>query len=396
MTTAEDAESIAEEVYRVDPLARKPRVWAGQTFFTDDDSSKQQWKVIVVSANVNDGFQGMAVVPIVNGVEDYSQVSIAFAGTNFDDPHDIAADAGVMLATQTAQAEDAKAFAAKVKELVQTDHPEATFATVGHSLGGFLALLVAAENRWPATSFNGPDPWRVLTPRTKDWLTSQNLAGTNPLKNYVNRFDTVGNALGNLTGAGIFVYDEPDGSLLGYHNIGKDDKGEPRAFRFGPTGEIIGAGCTAVDLGVILYNLDQTAAAQAVWKMQKDSPYPTVLVAMEPALALAKKIGGLTEHLKAIKNANGSVESEMEDALRDAKNLYVSLHPTMTITDIENSVAVNRLAVHDNLDRDAIGAVDSLVNRQIRMVTALEDGIHNAIVNTLAQDVHAAAAFTSP
>ena len=396
MTTPEDYESIANWVYKVDPLVQRPPGRAGQTFYTDSDSSKQQWKVIVVSANVNDGFQGMAVVPIVNGVEDYSQVSIAFAGTNFDDPHDIAADAGVMLATQTAQAEDAKAFAAKVKELVQTDHPEATFATVGHSLGGFLALLVAAENRWPATSFNGPDPWRVLTPRTKDWLTSQNLAGTNPLKNYVNRFDTVGNALGNLTGAGIFVYDEPDGSLLGYHNIGKDDKGEPQAFRFGPTGEIIGAGCTAVDLGVILYNLDQTAAAQAVWKMQKDSPYLKVLVAMEPALALAKKIGGLTEHLKAIKNANGSVESEMEDALRDAKNLYVSLHPTMTITDIENSVAVNRLAVHDNLDRDAIGAVDSLVNRQIRMVTALEDGIHNAIVNTLAQDVHAAAAFTSP
>lgn len=393
MTTEEDFESISRWAYKVDPLAQKPPLRAGEEFHTDDDLGKQKWRVINVSANVEDGFQGMAVVPIVNGVEDYSQVSIAFAGTNFADAHDVATDAGVVAGTQTAQAEDAKVFAAKVKELVHKEHPEAAFTTVGHSLGGFLALLVAAENRWPSTSFNGPDPWRVLSPKAKEWLKAQKAAGTNPLKNYVNRFDTVGNALGNQTGAGIFVYDDPDGSLLGYHNIGKDNAGKPQAFRFGPGGEIIGAGCKPVDFGVILYNLGQTSAAQAVWSVQKDSPYPKVLVAMEPALELAKKIGGLSEQLKTIKTANGGVESEMEKALRDAKNLYISIHPTMTEFDIENSVVTHQLSVHENLDRDAVASVNTLVDRHLTLVTALEDGINNAVVNTLAQDVRAAAEF---
>jgi hypothetical protein len=39
MTTAEDYESIANWVYKVDPLVQRPPGRAGQTFYTDSDSS---------------------------------------------------------------------------------------------------------------------------------------------------------------------------------------------------------------------------------------------------------------------------------------------------------------------------------------------------------------------
>src|SRR4051794_14684630 len=58
VTTAEDYESIAQEVYKTDPLIQKPPRRAGEGFFTGNDPAKQKWKVVNVSANVADGFQG--------------------------------------------------------------------------------------------------------------------------------------------------------------------------------------------------------------------------------------------------------------------------------------------------------------------------------------------------
>lgn len=224
MTRAEDYESMANAVYFVDPLRQKPPRAVNETFYSDNDSRKQQWVVVNVSADASDGFQAMAVAPVMNGVRDDSRIFIAYAGTNPEDPHDLANDLGVGLSAKPAQANDAMAFAATVKKL----HPTSKFETVGHSLGGYLAQYVAAENRWPATSFNGPDAWRIMSPAARAWLDKHNAAGTNPVKNYVNRFDTVGNSKGNRSGAGIFVDDVPHRPLLDYHNLGKNKKGKPQ------------------------------------------------------------------------------------------------------------------------------------------------------------------------
>jgi fermentation-respiration switch protein FrsA (DUF1100 family) len=51
----------------------------------------------------------------------------------------------------------------------------------GHSLGGFLALDVAAENHGPAATRKGPDPWDVLSPQAKAWLQAQESSGQRPL-----------------------------------------------------------------------------------------------------------------------------------------------------------------------------------------------------------------------
>jgi hypothetical protein len=391
MTSAEDHESIANEVYRVDPLKQKPPLHKGDAFYTDNDPAKQQWQVVKVSAHAKDGFQAMAVVPVVDGAADFSHVEIAYAGTNFGDPHDVAADLGVVLRSHSAQCEDALAFA----EEVEKQFPGATLSTDGHSLGGFLALYVAAEHRWSATTFNAPDAYRVMSPETKKWVDAQNAAGTNPLTNYVNQFDSVGNFLVNRSGAAVFVDDEPGRPLLDYHNIGKDDQGNPNAFRFDPAGGVVGAGVKQVDYGVILYNLGQTSAANGVWKGQKDSPYLKVLVAMEPAFALAEKIQSLAEPLREIKKANSALTSEMQEVLDEAKREYPFTYQFVTHADVETCVALHELEVRQNIDEDAVAAVNTLVDQQLKTVKALHEGIHNAIINTLAHDVYSAAAFTT-
>jgi hypothetical protein len=393
MTTAEDYESIAREVYDVDLLVQNPKRRAGQTFYTGRDRSKQEWKVVNVSSNPETGFQGMAVVPVTNGVEDWSRVSIAFAGTNFGDPHDVSADAGVLAGTRIAQADDAFEFAAKVKELTLKDHPEATFETVGHSLGGYLALLVASENRWSSRAFNAPDPWRLLSKETQEWLLACNAAGTNPLTNWVNRFDPVGNSLGNRSGAAVYVDDVPNRSVPDYHNLGKDADGNAQGFRFDADGGVVGAGVRPVDRGVLLYNLGLTGPAQLAWQSKKNSPYPKVLVALEGAMVLATSIRALAEPLNEIKKANKDVVPSMQKALDDARTAQMFAGPWVRHEDVDHCVWTHDLEVHDNIDEDDIAAVNKLVDRHLALVEALHDGIRSTVVNALIHDGRAAEGF---
>ncbi len=62
------------------------------------------------------------------------------------------------------QINSAIAFANEVKK----EYGEAAISTTGHSLGGFLALYVAAEKQWKNVGFNGPDPYDLLSPEAKN------------------------------------------------------------------------------------------------------------------------------------------------------------------------------------------------------------------------------------
>lgn len=333
----------------------------------------------------------MAVVSVVDGKKDFSRIYVAYAGTNFDDLNDVGEDLRVVGLGNTregTQAYDAMKFAADLEKFVKDKHPGASIETVGHSLGGFVAQYVAAEKRLSATTFNAPDAWDVLSPQTKDWLTRKNAAGANPLRNIVNEFDTVGNLKGNGTGAADYVKDVPGRDLLAYHNLGKGN-----SFAFDATGEVVGAGASKLDFGVVLYNLGQPLAAKAYWAAEGNSRYGAVLVAMEPAISLANTIGGLAAVLKQIKGTSGGVVQEMEEELARAQSLYMSLHPSVTMMDIEQCVDMYRLRVNENIDQDAIDAVDKLIAGHITKVNALRDGIHSAVTNALIQDGQAAAGF---
>ena len=399
MTTAEDFKLIAEEAYLVDALAQDPPLAKG-AIFPPDDAGKPQFSVVETSTDPMTGFQGMAVVPIVNGDPDFSTVYISFAGTNPNDRGDILADAQSVVGGKIGpgtQADQALEFAARVQWDTLKEHPEASFETVGHSLGGFLAMLVAAEMRWRSTSFNGPDPWDSLSPEAKKWLREQIAAGNNPFTNFVNQLDVIGNLFGNGTGAGLFVKDEPGRGIIDYHDLST-------GFEFNPDGSIknTGGAHLALNVSAIL----KTAA-------QLNGADPRILAALEAKLAevgrsfyrgagqvvsrlivavdtvgaagLAASVGGTAIQLAEIKQLNAGLVPAMTDALTGSKNA-ASLLPTITERDIENCVAMFGLGVRENIDLDAVDHVDRLVDDHLETVGTISDGVMRTIRNAGAQD----------
>lgn len=137
----------------------------------------------------------MAVAPLdKHGKPDYSQITIAFAGTGdakkgadnyvpgirkdrFDIQEDIQGigkgqrdklnikDAQGEPTTVKSQFKSALKFAKKIKE----DHPNAKINVTGHSLGGATALLVASNLHVPAKVFSAPDPWKAMNNEERLW-----------------------------------------------------------------------------------------------------------------------------------------------------------------------------------------------------------------------------------
>ena len=210
---------ISEKVYWLDP--KYPRYNEGYKKNSVKEFAGMEFQILQIKDSL-DGMQAMAVAPIKNGKVDISQVVIAFAGTNLSGWKDLETDARSIMnlygnrpgasfsekattnkilsvsGLKTAgQINSAIAFANEVKK----EYREAAISTTGHSLGGFLALYVAAEKQWKNVGFNGPDPYDLLSPEAKKWVEE------NPgmLTNYRNHADFIGNFGGNGTGAEVRI-----------------------------------------------------------------------------------------------------------------------------------------------------------------------------------------------
>ncbi|MFE4468038.1 hypothetical protein ACFRFH_04395 [Leifsonia sp. NPDC056824] len=405
MTTAEEYRDLANKAYDVDRLHQDPPLSVGEEFDAGSGDHTQAYQVIDTQDHPANGFQAIAVAPIVDGVPDMSHIVVSYAGTNPDHRADLLEDVVTIVGSTQgplSQVADAKQFADRVSKA----HPDSSISTVGHSLGGFLALLIAAEKNWDATTFNGPDPWEWLSPEAKKRLEAEKLAGRSRLHNYVNEWDLIGNLYGNRTGAADFVTDERGREALEYHNIGKGG-----AFTF-DHGSIVGAGVEGHGLEDILANIVDsllpgvseavhplilglagiTRNPVAMKTLAKNASGAMVAVDSIAALSLGASVGGAATALVAIKQANGRVVSRMEDGLLSAKNAAAVL-PTITAFDIEHCIEKNRLHVHQNVDRDAVREVDDRVDRHLVRVGQLSEGITRSVRHALAQDAQWAATF---
>ena len=217
--TEEFYRELSDKVYWLDPKHSKYE--PDLKINSEWDFAGVEFKILQIKDSL-DGMQAMAVAPIKNGKVDISQVVIAFAGTNLSDWKDLETDARSIMnlygnrpgasfsekattnkilsvsGLKTAgQINSAIAFANEVKK----EYGEAAISTTGHSLGGFLALYVAAEKQWKNVGFNGPDPYDLLSPEAKKWVEE------NPgmLTNYRNHADFIGNFGGNGTGAEVRI-----------------------------------------------------------------------------------------------------------------------------------------------------------------------------------------------
>ena len=165
----------------------------------------QNYQILKIKSEPSNGMQAMAIAPLdSNGYPDTTQLTVAFAGTNFSgDWRDIVTDVQTVglsmkqLGWNPGQADSAQDFA----NWIHLTYPHAVVTTTGHSLGEYLALMIAAENKWRNVGFNGPDPYGILSTDAKKWIKD------NPgmLTNYRNFADLIGNLMGNGTGAEIMI-----------------------------------------------------------------------------------------------------------------------------------------------------------------------------------------------
>ncbi|BBA92797.1 SA1320 family protein [Streptococcus ruminantium] len=229
--TDEQYKWLAEQSYWVervrDDVAYHPEK-EKKYFFNGKDNSLGQFKVLKVEDNPTNGMQAMAVVPVVNGVVDYKNITIAYAGTNFGDPKDRQTDlnsvimgqnqfkAHSLLPNTASQIDTALEFAQEVRN----DYPQATIQVTGHSLGGYLGQIVAIKNQWQATTFNGPDLSNMLTAEEIAWAK----ANTDILINYRNERDGIGNFGGDPLGIARYVAPYKENNIAGldflyYHGL---------------------------------------------------------------------------------------------------------------------------------------------------------------------------------
>jgi hypothetical protein len=399
VTTAEESMNLANLAYRVDPLKQHPPITAGQMLDIHTGNHSQEYWVLDTANNPVNGFQAMAVAPIVDGAPDLSRITISYAGTNPDHRADLLADMESVVDDQQGvgtQVDDARAFADRVRDA----HQGASVSTGGHSLGAYLAMVVAAENRWSATTFNGPDAYNALSPEARVWLEQERAAGRRPLTNYVNAWDLIGNLYENRTGAAIYVEDEKGRSVLDYHNIGT---GEDVAFRFTSDGSIVGAGATGRPLERIIENATKLpgladALGPSLTGLVGSLRNPTfmravgknvsglvVAVNTASALGLAASVGSAVVSLEAIKRTNANLVDRMQTGLDTAKSAALQL-PYITVYDIERCVDVEGLSVHQNIDERAVEEVDQLVDDHIALVTRISDGVTRSVEHSIAQD----------
>jgi len=171
----------------------------------------EEYQVITVLNNPDrNGAEGIAVVPIIKGQTDYSQVTISYKGINlFDFDGDFSADVqqivmgnknkinyetipGTTIRVPIAgksQFDTAYAFAQQLK--ADPQFKNATFDYTGHSLGGGLATYVAAEFGECATVFSAPNIYRLLSAKAQAWVTSGQVHEI--ITNYTHMNDSVGN-----------------------------------------------------------------------------------------------------------------------------------------------------------------------------------------------------------
>lgn len=409
MTSDADYATIAKEAYVVDALKRNPPRKKGDSFFSDVETVSQEFQVYDTATDPATGFQGMAVVPVIDGLPDHSQVFIAFAGTNPDDRADIVADLVSVVGRRTGQGtqvSEAEKFAERVQQRLTADgHSGARIETVGHSLGGFLALYVAAENNWSSTTFNAPDPWDVLSPQAKEWVRAERKHGRPPLTNYVNRFDLIGNFLGHGTGAGLFVDDDLWKGVLEHHDLGV-------AFDFDPFGAMLGLGGEGLTIEELAELADIASPGQGqtlralhgvvsvvngVSAITAGAVLSGLVVAVDTvgALGLASSVGGVAWHLGTIKDVNNGLVPAMTSALTDVKTAAAQLYPLVTEADIEECVRAHGLQVEKNIDESAVVAVNALVDDHIDIVGRISHGIMNTVRNAAAQDARWAQAYVS-
>ena len=185
--------SISEKVYDITNETKKI------------SSDEKKYKVLYKESNSTNGMKAAAVAPVDdNGNVDTSKIIIAYAGTG--DLNDVRVDRDEVvfgLKYPGSQIDTSEKFAKKMRQ----EYPNSDFNFTGHSLGGYLAVHNAAENKSQATVFNVPNASNSMNRDQIDFVLN------NPglIKNYRHPKDIIGNHGGDKLGIAIYVDSDTNG-----------------------------------------------------------------------------------------------------------------------------------------------------------------------------------------
>lgn len=229
MITPKQYSKLADAAYKVDIQKQyNPVRETANKSRSVITTASQNFKVIkTVDTNdktnskgyADNGFQAMAVAPVVNGHVDRSQTIIAYAGTNAQDPstHDLRADFYNVVVgekgkdTQFASATQFYQAVSKMKDVK-------VVSATGHSLGGALAQKIAAKYHIPAVTFSTAGVGKQLTGEEKQWLRGP---GKNLVLNYMHLGDQIPSSTNAKEfGTALYAIDFSDGSLFSGHQLG--------------------------------------------------------------------------------------------------------------------------------------------------------------------------------
>lgn len=153
-----------------------------------DFHQKRSFMVLEVNDNIDNGMQAMAC----QSLDESNHIVIAYSGTNAFNKKDILTDIdsvvlgknnklltcpssitlredGISLPCKNpSQITTSELFAQKIK----MNYPDATLWLTGHSLGGYLAMIVASEMRLSARVFNSPSPINNMSEAAASYVIS--------------------------------------------------------------------------------------------------------------------------------------------------------------------------------------------------------------------------------
>lgn len=138
-------------------------------------SDGQEFRVVATKSDIETGFDGLAVAPIVNGKPDYKNVAVIAAGTDPDSPVNKTMFGSrdfysAIIARQTYLSSQYKVADQFVKEIMDDPRYEVSQLS-GYSQGSYM-LKVGAKYHIPTTTFNAWFKYGGLTLEEKAFIES--------------------------------------------------------------------------------------------------------------------------------------------------------------------------------------------------------------------------------